>query len=160
MSPIAESAGSVRGRRAFVAGIVFLFVFGAAHGLAVYSSNFKQPATEDARQVQGILKETVVQKSPFQATTWGAVQILSCSYSALLFYVAMLNALAFKPMIAAGRLRALTITNIVFAAVLLLVTVIFRVLPPMLFSVLVLLCFFVSFTQQGIHGRRALDAPQ
>lgn len=86
---------------------------------------------------------------PFTPSAWGGMQILNSSYSVLLIYIGILNLLAMRPAAWAGRLKALTVCNIFFVALLLLITIVFQFPPPMLFAATALIFFGVSWVKQG-----------
>lgn len=136
------------GRKTFLAGTIVLILFGAVHLLAVYHANFNPPATEQEAEIKRLESQYSIAMGPFKATGWGCVQILNSSYSVLLLYAGVLNLLAMRPAIAMGRLRAITLCNIVFVAILLAITMIFQLPPPMLFNATALVLFGVSWWKQ------------
>jgi hypothetical protein len=138
----------VGGRKSFIGGSVVLILFGAVHLLAVYHANFHPPANEQEAEIKRMESEYKIPMGPFTATGWGCVQILNSGYSVLLLWVGVLNLLVMRPAIAAGRLRAIAVCNIVFVAILLAITVVFQLPPPMVFNATALVLFGVSWWMQ------------
>lgn len=135
-----------------------LLLFGAAHSLAVYKSNFRPPDGPEAADLVAALKGYHMKVGPVDATAWDTNQILSSSYSILLFFAGAANLLMLKPASLVGRLRGLTILNLVLTAALGAVTVIWTFPPPMFFALAALFCFLVSLVQQARAGGAAGQA--
>ena len=97
----------------------------------------------------------VIDMGPFH-THWGRLnQLLSASYSTLLFFVVALNLVALRAIIAHGRLRALAMVNAIFVAILLAISVGAQFPPPAVFA----LSADVLFVAAAIRARRdALEA--
>ena len=138
-----------RGRRWFIAGSIALLVFGSVHLLAVYQSLFVPPSTPAEIEADRALAALKMDMGPFHPTGWHTVNILNSSYSALLLYVGVLNLVALGPAIAAGRLRKLTVVNIVFVAILLTIVLALQFPPPALFAAITLVLFAVSWFRQS-----------
>ena len=136
-------AETVRGKRSFVAATVVLFLFAAAHSLAVVQDNFRETAPEDL-PVRQALEGRQIPLGPFTMTGWGALQTLNSSYTVFLLYVAVLDLLLLGPAIRAGQLRALACVNAAFCAVLGGITLIFEIPPPMVFAFAATALFVVS----------------
>lgn len=140
---------NTRGRRTFIAGSIGLLVFGCVHLLAVYKSFFVAPSTPVEIEVDRALRALKMDMGPFHPTGRHTVNILNTSYSALLLYAGVMNLVAVGPVIAAGRLRKLTIVNIFFVAVLMAIPLSLQFPPPALFAAIVLILFVVSLFRQG-----------
>jgi len=140
----------VRGKRTFLAATIVLILFAAAHSLAVIQDNFRETPPEDLPLRQA-LEARAIPLGPFTMTAWGALQTLNASYTALLLYVALLDLVLLGPAIRAGRLGALAALNGGFCAVLLAITIVFQIPPPMLFAAIATLLFLVSAVR---HGQR------
>ncbi len=144
------------GRRTFMAGAIGLLVFGSVHLLAIYKGLVVGPTTPAEVAINNAEKAfKVLDAGPFHATGWHTMNILNSSYSALLLYAGVLNLIAVGPAVATGRLRKLTMVNIVFVAVLLAITLIFQFPPPGLFAAMTLILFVVSLMRQGSASRPA-----
>jgi hypothetical protein len=141
------------GRRWFIAGAIGLIVFASIHLLAVYQSNFGEPATPEIAELDRMLRNVhILDAGPFQASAWHTVELLNTSYSVLLLYAGVLNLLMVGPALASGRLRRITWVNILFVGLLLALTVVFQFLPPMVLTAVVLLLFVVSLIRQRSLG--------
>lgn len=139
-----------RGRGMFIAGSIGLLVFGGVHLLAIYKGLVVGPTTPAEVAINAAEKAfKVMDAGPFHATGWHTMNILNCSYSALLLYAGVLNLIAVGPAIAAGRLRILTCVNIIFVALLLGITLVFQFPPPALFAAVTLIFFIVSLVKQA-----------
>lgn len=138
-----------RGRRTFIAGAIGLLVFGGVHLLAVYQSLLVSPSTTAEVEADRALRALKMDMGPFHPTGWHTVNILNSSYSALLLYAGVLNLVSVGPAVAAGRLRILTVVNIVFVAILLTIVLALQFPPPALFAAITLILFLASFLRQG-----------
>jgi len=143
-------SATIPGRRTFLAGCIVLLLFGAVHFTAVIKSNFfDTPTPDETRMAEALKARTILEAGPFHATMWNAVQILSSSYSFLLFQTGVLSLIALRPAIAAGRLRALTLVNALFAAIYAGVCLYNQFPPPLTFATIACILFVVSFVSQG-----------
>jgi len=140
---------AVSGRKTFLAGSIVFLLFAAVHGLAVYDTNFNPPRDEKLAEIQTATKAYVITMGPFKPSVFGLTQILSLSYTTFLLYFGTINLLALRPAAQAGRLRALTLCNILFVAMLFGITILYQFPPPMLFSGVALALFCVSWWKQG-----------
>jgi len=140
----------VRGGGWFLAATIVLLLFGSVHVLAIYDSLYgkSEPGTPKAR-VDEALRAFKLDLGPFHATGFGTVMILNSSYSVLLLYVAILNLATWRCAAAAGRLRRLTVINMLFVALLGGICLAFQFPPPLLFAALALLLFIVSYVRQS-----------
>lgn len=144
-----SSAYAFSGRKTFLAGSIALIVFGAVHLFAVYQANFTIPADPKIADMQAAAKAYTVPIGPLTASAWSGMQILNSSYSIWLIYAGALNLLTFRPAAQTGRLRALTVCNLLFIALLLGITILFQFPPPMLFAGVALILFGVSWWKQS-----------
>lgn len=139
---------SQAGRRCFLAGSVVLIAFGAVHVLAVYQANFTTQTDPQLAELDAAAKAYTVRLGPFSPTAFGAIQILNASYSILLVHAGVLNLLICRAAISTGRLKAVTVCNSAFVALLLVVTVLFQFPPPMVFAATALILFVSSWAKQ------------
>ena len=139
---------SKMGHRTFLAGTIVLVMFGSVHLLAVYQGNFVPPADDREAEIKRLASEYTMTMGPFKPSAWGGMQILNSSYSVLLIYAGVLNLSAMRLAAQGGRLKALTICNIFFVSLLLLITIVFQFPPPMLFAATALILFGVSWVKQ------------
>src|SRR5678815_3436648 len=124
-------AARVPGRGWFLGGCITLAVFSAVHMIPMFISLFVEPTKPSEVEAKRAMTAVGVDLGPFHTTWTGLNQLLSVSYSALLFFVVGINLVAF-PAVAAvpGRLRALAMVNAVFVAILLAIAVAFQFPPP------------------------------
>src|SRR5262245_17696275 len=95
----------VRGRRTFIAGAIVLLLFGGTHLLTVFKTSLTPPATPQEQAVDKALRDMVlISAGPIHPTARDAVDILTRSYSVLLFFVGVVDLLCWRAMAAAGRL--------------------------------------------------------
>lgn len=134
--------------RWFKAGAVTLILFGSVHLLAVYKSLFVAPTDPAEIRADEALRDFKIELGPFHPTGWHTVNILNSSYSALLLYVGILNLIALGPVAAAGRLRALTVVNILFTTILFAICLALQFPPPMVFAFACMLFFTISLVKQ------------
>jgi len=139
---------SKSGYKTFLAGAIALIVFGAMHLLAVYNANFREPTDPKMAEISAAAKAHIIELGPFTPSAWGTMQILNGSYSVLLIYAGVLNLSVMRVAAQAGRLKGLTVCNIFFVALLLLITIIFQFPPPMLFAGIALTLFSASWAKQ------------
>jgi hypothetical protein len=130
----APSGRAVPGKRLFVAGCIVLVLFSAVHMIPMFADIFVEPTKPVEIEAKRAMAAVVVDMGPFH-TNWAKLnQLLSGSYSALLFFAAALNLVALPAIIAQGRLRALALVNVMFVAILLAISLIYRFPPPAVFA--------------------------
>ncbi len=130
-----------RGKRLFVAGCVVLALFSATHMIPMFISLFSEPTAQAEIDAKRAMAAVTVDMGPFHSH-WGMLnQLLSTSYSTLLFFVVALNLVALPSVAAHGRLRALAAVNVVFVGALLAISLIFQFPPPGVFSLIAELLF-------------------
>ncbi len=142
------------GQRMFLGAAVGLVLFGLVHSLAVYNANFGPPRSAADAELHQLMRDLQIQVGPMRSSAWGAVQILNASYSVLLLYVGTLNLLVLETVAVHGKLRALTVANLVFTGLLLVITIAYQFPPPMVFAVIVFVLFALSLYQQRRGTKR------
>lgn len=148
-------ASQTPGRKTFMAGAIVLVLFGAVHLLAIYQGNFVPPPPGPEAELDRMAREIKQEIGPFEASAFGLIQLLNASYSVLLLYAGAVSLVAVGPAAAHGSFRRLTITNLILAALLLFLTILYQFPPPMLFAAAALILFTVSFLLQrrSSHGQ-------
>lgn len=154
--PIATS-GQARAAGAgwFRAGAIGLLVFGAIHLLAVFDGLFREPTAPVEVEVKRALLAFSLQIGPFRPTAFHTTMLLNASYSIFLFFVGVLDLVALRPAIAAGRFRALAYVNIVFVALLLAACAAAQFPPPLVLCLVILILFCIALARY-VGARRAL----
>src|SRR5262245_32051384 len=141
-----NTAGSPRtpGKRLFIAGTIVLALFSAVHMIPMFNDIFGEPTKPDEIEAKRAMAAVVIDMGPFH-TNWAKLhQLLSASYSALLFFVVALNLVGLPAVCAPpphGRLRALALVNVIFVAVLLIIALIYQFPPPGVFALIALILF-------------------
>lgn len=131
-----HTSAAVPGRGAFIAGCITLVLFSAVHMIPMFVDLFTEPTKPVEVEAKRAMAAVAVDMGPFH-THWGKLtQLLSVSYSTLLFFVAALNLVALPAVIAHGRLRSMAMVNAVFVCVLLAVSLAFQFPPPGVFSLI------------------------
>jgi hypothetical protein len=111
-------------------------MFSAVHMIPMFFSIFVEPTTPVEIEAKRAMAGVVIDMGPFH-THWGMLnQLLSASYSALLFFVVAINVVALPAIVAHGRLRTMALVNAVFAAILLAISLMAQFPPPAVFSLL------------------------
>ncbi len=150
MTDHAHHRSSSPGRRWFKAGAIVLIIFGAFHQLVVYKSllvGHETPA--EARLTQNLKSFQVPgPMGPFKPTAWHTTNILSNSYSLLLIFAGVINLLTLTPVIAAHKLRPLTLANVIFTFLIAAICLAFQFPPPLLFAGAAWFCFTMSLIRQ------------
>jgi len=141
---IESSAASTPGRGFFIAGCVTLFLFSAVHMIPMFISIFTEPTAPAEIEAKRAMTAVAVDIGPFHANWAGLNQLLSVSYSALLFFVVALDFVALPAVIAHGRLRAMAAVNAIFVGILLATAVIYQFPPPGVFSLVAMVCFVLA----------------
>jgi hypothetical protein len=131
------------GKRLFIAGCVTLFLFSAVHMVPMFAEFFTEPTDPLEIEAERALAAVKVDMGPFHTHFGKLVQLLSVSYSALLFFVVALNLVALPAVVAHGRLRAMAMVNVIFVGILLATSVIFQFPPPGVFC-LIAGAFFIG----------------
>ncbi|MFO0973657.1 MAG: hypothetical protein U1A27_09495 [Phycisphaerae bacterium] len=142
---------SPRGLRLFQLAGALLLLFGVVHTVAVVKALIAGESG-DARvdRLAADARALTFAVGPFHSSAWGAIQILNASYAILLLHVGVVNLLVARPAAAAGRLRRLTLVNLLFVAGLLAVASAYQFPPPMLFSALIGLVLAASAWRQRV----------
>lgn len=137
------STSKTPGKGLFVAGCITLLLFGAVHMIRMFIDLFGEPAEPVEVDAKRAMAAVSVDIGPFHTHFGKLDQLLSTSYSALLFFIVALNFVALPAVTACGRLRAMAAVNVIFVGILLAIAVIFVFPPPGVFS-LIAEVFFVG----------------
>lgn len=138
------SQDCIQGRKLFVAGCVALALFSAVHMIPMFINLVSEPTKPLEVEAKRAMAAVPVDIGPFH-TSWVQLnQLLSTSYSALLYFVVAVNCVALRPVAAAGRLRSLAFVNAAFSALLLAITLVFRFPPPGVFALVATVLFGLS----------------
>lgn len=129
------------GRRLFIAGSVTLILFSLVHMIPMFADLFSEPTDPLQIEANRAMAAVAVDIGPFHTHFGKLVHLLSVSYSTLLLFVAAVNLVALPAVVADGRLRALSLVNVIFVGILLSTSIIFRFPPPGVFCLLALVCF-------------------
>src|SRR5262245_39984931 len=93
------------GKRLFIAGCIVLLLFSAVHMIPMFNDIFVEPTQPAEIEAKRAMAAVVIDMGPFH-THWGKLnQLLSASYSTLLFFVVALDFVALPAIIAHTRLR-------------------------------------------------------
>jgi hypothetical protein len=142
--PHAAPAPRTPGKRLFIAGSIVLLLFGAVHMIPMLNDILVERTKPLEVEAKRAMAAVAVDMGPFH-TNWAQLnQLLSVSYSTLLFFVAALNLVALPAVCAPppySRLRALAIVNAIFVAILLATAANYRFPPPGVFSVIAEILF-------------------
>ena len=138
----------MKGKRTFIAGAVWLILFGTVHSLAFVRGLVVEPTEEFEKRFHDAGKAWKIEMGPLQTTALDTMQILSGSYSILLIFAGAMNLTCMSALIAHNALKRATILNIVFISMLLALTIAFRFPPPMVFAGIILFCFCSSLMYQ------------
>lgn len=144
------------GRRWFRIASISLIVFGGVHLLAVGKALLVKPSTPQEVDADRALRALSTTIGPLKPSAWHAMQILNASFSVLLIQAGVLNLLRLRISDRAPDLRAVTVANMIFVALLLAITIAFQFPPPMVFAAFALAGFLASLAQQ----RRAASSSQ
>ena len=132
------------GKRSFIAGCITLFLFSAVHMIPMFADMFIEPTKPLEIEAKRAMAAVAVDMGPFH-THWGKLtQLLSVSYSALLFFVVALNLVALPAVMAHGRLRAMATVNVIFVGILLATSVIYQFPPPGVFCIIAEMFFITT----------------
>jgi hypothetical protein len=136
------------GSRLFRAGAIGYLVFAGVHFTAFLHSVLAAPTDPLQIEAERALRAVAVDMGPFHTHFGLLVQLLSASYSTLLLFVGALNIVALPAAAAHGRLRALTLVNLGFCGLLLVLSAVVRFPPPMLFALVIEVLFAISLVAQ------------
>jgi len=139
--------------RLFRAGAIGYLVFAGVHFTTFLQSILVAPTDPLQIEAEHALRAVVVDMGPFHTHFGLLVRLLSSSYSTLLVFVGVLNLVALPSAVADGRLRALTLVNLVFCALLLALSAAVRFPPPMVFALIIEVLFALSLVAQRSAGR-------
>jgi len=118
----------------FLAGCVTLLLFSAVHMIPMFADIFTEPTKPAEVEAKRAMIAVDVAIGPFHSNWAKLNQLLSVSYSALLFFVVALNLVALPAIIAHGRLRTMAMVNVIFVGILLATSVIYQFPPPGVFA--------------------------
>jgi len=147
------SAAKTPGRHLFIAGCSTLLLFSAVHMIPMFFAIFVEPTKPIEVEAKRAMTAVAVDMGPFHTTWAGLSQLLSASYSALLFFVGALNLVALPAIIAHGRLRAMATVNVIFVGILLIIAVIYQFPPPGVFSLIAEVFFIAAMVRAGGSDR-------
>lgn len=143
------------GKRLFVGGCIVLFLFSSVHLIPMFMDFFGTPTDPLQIEAKRAMSAVVVEMGPFH-THWGKLnQLLSASYSALLYFVVALNLVVLPAIGTHERLRAIAFVNAAFSGALLLIAIIFQFPPPGVFSLVAGLLFMASALRASAAVNRA-----
>src|SRR5262245_48376153 len=140
-------ASGTPGKRLFIAGCITLFVFSAVHMIPMFADILSEPTKPAEIEAKRAMSAVAVDMGPFHSNWAKLTQLLSVSYSALLFFVVALNLVALPAVIAHSRLWALSLVNTIFVGILLATSVIFQFPPPGVFSLVAAILFLSAMTK-------------
>lgn len=126
--------GGTPGRRLFIAGCMVVALFSTVHMIPMFIDLFGEPTQPAEVAATRAMAGVVVDMGPFHTHLGKLHQLLSMSYSTLLFFVVAINLVALPAVVAYGRLRALSMVNAIFAGALLAVSLIEQFPPPAVFA--------------------------
>jgi hypothetical protein len=140
------------GKGMFIAGCVTLFLFSAVHMIPMFADIFTEPTKPAEIEAKRAMAAVAVDIGPFHSDWAQLNQLLSVSYSAMLFFVVALNMVALPAIIAYGRLRAMAAVNAIFVGILLYTSVIYQFPPPGVFA-LTAEVFFIAAVVRAAQPR-------
>jgi hypothetical protein len=141
------------GSRSYRAASIGYLVFAAVHLAAFLRSLLVAPTDPLEVEAQRALRAVAVDLGPFHTDFGQLVHLLSASYSTFLVFVGVLNLVALPAAVAQGRLRALTLANLVFCGVLLALAAAVRFPPPLAFALAIEVLFALSLAAQLREAR-------
>ena len=148
MTDHAHHRSSSPGRRWFKAGAIALIIFGAVHCLAIYKSLVVGPANPAEIELTRNLKAYSTEMGPFKPSAWHTTNLLNTSYSVLLIFAGVINLLSLAPVVAAHKLRPLTLANVIFTFLIAAICLAFQFPPPLIFAGAAWFCFTMSLIRQ------------
>jgi hypothetical protein len=150
-------AAKVSGKRMFIAGCFTLLLFSAVHMIPMFADIFTEPSKPAEIEAERAMTAVDVTIGPFHSNWAKLHQLLSISYSALLFFVVALNLVALPAIIAHGRLRAMATVNVIFVGILLATSVIYQFPPPGVFALTAEVFFIAAVIKAGSPHPHAGD---
>lgn len=124
-----------------------LIFFGAVDRVTAHHGNFVNPATTAEIELDRAARAHRTTIGPFEPSAWHGIQVLNASASVPLFFAGASNRVGLRRA-AAGRLRTLTLVNLVLIALPLTITPIHQFPPPMFFAGACLATFTASQVRQ------------
>lgn len=141
------AAAKTPGKGLFIAGCITLLLFSAVHMIPMFIFMFVEPTKPAEIEAKRAMAAVVIDMGPFH-TNWAKLnQLLSASYSALLFFVVALNLIALPAIIAHGRLRAIATVNVTFVGILLAIALIYQFPPPGVFCIIAEVFFIATLVR-------------
>lgn len=135
---------SVPGKRLFVAGCIVLLLFSTVHMIPMLADLLTTPTEPVQVEAKRAMAAVTVDMGPFHSH-WGKLnQLLSVSYSALLYFVVAVNLVALSGVVAQGRLRTLAMVNASFSGLLLSISLAFTFPPPAVFALIATILFVMA----------------
>ncbi len=128
------SMAKIPGKGLFIAGCITLMLFSAVHMIPMFFDLFVEPTKPVEVEAKRAMAAVVVDMGPFHTHLGKLNQLLSVSFSTLLFFIVAIDLVALPAIIAQGRLRAVAVVNAIFVGILLAIAVIFQFPPPGVFS--------------------------
>ncbi len=144
-----SSIPCVRGKCWFIAGCVVLILFSIVHMIPMFIGLFSEPTAPLEIEAQRAMTAVTVDIGPMRSNWAKLNNLLSTYLSALLLFVAAINIVALPAVIAHGRLRALSMVNAGFCAILLGLAVVFTFPPPGVFALAAVVCFGFAASGAG-----------
>ncbi len=95
----------IPGTRLFIAGCITLILFSAVHLIPMFFFMLVEPTKPIEIEAKRATAAVAVDMGPFHTSWLGLNQLLSASYSTLLFFVAALNLVALPAIVAHGPSR-------------------------------------------------------
>jgi hypothetical protein len=141
MQTSATSKSGALGRRLFIAGCITIILFSATHIIPMLADLFGEPTKPVEIEAKRAMSAVAVDIGPFHSNWAKLNQLLSVSYSTLLFLVAALNLVALPAVVSYGRLRAMAAVNAIFMGISAAIALIFQFPPPGVFSAIALVLF-------------------
>lgn len=146
-------SAKIPGKGMFIAGCVTLLLFSTVHMIPMFADIFTAPTKPAEIEAKRAMTAVDVAIGPFHSNWAKLNQLLSVSYSALLFFVVALNLVALPSIIAHGRLRAMAAINVIFVAILLATSVIYQFPPPGVFALIAEVFFIAAMVRASrFHG--------
>jgi hypothetical protein len=142
------SSTTTPGSRLFRAAAIGYFVFAAVHFVGFLHGILVAPTDPLQIEAERALRAVAVDMGPFHTHFGLLVRLLSASYSTFLVFIGVLNLVALPAAIGQGRLRALTLVNLLFCGVLVVISAAARFPPPTVFALVIETLFALSLAAQ------------